>query len=44
MTAALSQAYRLFREVGLPLHELELDTGFDMYDLSVLHPKGAAAA
>ena len=44
MTSALAQAYRLFDEIGAPVQELELEMGFDLYELSILHPECAAAA
>lgn len=44
MTEALSRAHRLFREMGLPIEELEMDKGFELYELSLLHPPAAAAA
>ena len=44
MTTALTQACRLFQEIGEPLHELELLKSFDSYELSMLHPACAPAA
>jgi hypothetical protein len=44
MIIALTQACRLFQEIGEPLHELDLVTGFDLYEVSMLHPACAPAA
>ena len=44
MTTAMTQAYRLFQEIGEPLHELDLVTGFDLYEVSMLHPACAPVA
>mmetsp|Transcript_10295 Transcript_10295/g.21400 ORF Transcript_10295/g.21400 Transcript_10295/m.21400 type:complete len:157 (+) Transcript_10295:1-471(+) len=43
MTEALSEAYRIYLEMGAPVEELEL-AGFDLYELAMLHPECAAAA
>ncbi|KAL7467134.1 hypothetical protein ACHAXS_007396 [Conticribra weissflogii] len=43
MTAAISDAHRLYLEIRAPLEDLEL-SGFDLYELSLLHPECAAAA
>jgi tetratricopeptide (TPR) repeat protein len=44
MIIALTQACSLFQEIGEPLHELDLVTGFDLYEVSMLHPACAPAA
>lgn len=43
MTVAMSDAHRLYLEIEAPVEELEL-SGFDLYELSLLHPECAAAA
>mmetsp|Transcript_77 Transcript_77/g.172 ORF Transcript_77/g.172 Transcript_77/m.172 type:complete len:779 (+) Transcript_77:44-2380(+) len=43
MTVAMSDAHRLYLEIKAPVDELEL-SGFDLYELSLLHPECAAAA
>ena len=43
MSSALAEAHRIFREIGAPDEELEL-AGFDLYEISVLHPECAPAA
>ncbi|KAL9189798.1 hypothetical protein ACHAXT_009473 [Thalassiosira profunda] len=44
MTRALSRAHQLFAEIGEPPRELQLEAGFELYELSILHPECAAAA
>lgn len=43
MTETLSEAHRIYRDVGAPMEELEL-AGFNLYELSMLHPECAPAA
>ncbi|KAL7466950.1 hypothetical protein ACHAXS_007216 [Conticribra weissflogii] len=43
MRQAISEAYRIYLEIGAPVEELELD-GFDLYDVATMHPECAAAA